>query len=240
MARGRFRAPEEAPSGHPVLEFNHFLILEGFDGDRVFLNDPATGRRTLSTDEFSLGFSGVALEFEVGSGFRPGGAPIAIAKAPLALAPRLLGAIVHVLAAGLMLAPPSRSRPRPCSACRGPGARRERDPGGAVAGVLAAAAVLVYGLAWVKQRCLRRLSVRISVVAGDRFLTRLLRLPVEYFNHRLVGDLTGGSFRSTGIARGISEHVLDVLVEIAMSAVFSPSCWSGTPCSHRSCSRSRC
>ena len=207
----------------PVIlfwEFNHFLILEGFDGDRVFLNDPATGRRTLSADEFSRGFSGVALEFEVGSGFRPGGAPIAIARRLSHWLRGSWGAIVHVLAAGLMLALLALATP----ALLGVFVDRalgENEPwGGAVAGVLAAAAVLVYGLAWVKQRCLRRLSVRISVIAGDRFLTRLLRLPVEYFNHRLVGDLTGRVLSIDRIARGISEHVLGVLVEIAMSVVF--------------------
>ena len=54
-------------------EFNHFLILEGFDRNRYFLNDPSTGRRTLSAEEFSVGFTGVALEFEPGPTFERGG-----------------------------------------------------------------------------------------------------------------------------------------------------------------------
>ena len=37
-----------------------------------------------------------------------------------------------------------------------------------VAAVLAGAAVLVYCLAWLKQRFLKRLAVRISVVASNR------------------------------------------------------------------------
>ena len=28
-------------------EFNHFVVLEGIKGDKVFLNDPAMGRRTV-------------------------------------------------------------------------------------------------------------------------------------------------------------------------------------------------
>ena len=207
----------------PVIlfwEFNHFLILEGFDGDRFFLNDPATGRRTLSAEEFSRGFSGVALEFEAGPEFRPGGAPIAIAKRLPLWLHGSWGAIAQVLAAGLMLALLALATPF----LLGVFVDRvfgENEPwGGTLAGVMAGAAVLVYGLAWVKQRCLRRLSVRISVIAGDRFLTRLLRLPVEYFNHRLVGDLTVRVLSIDRIARGLSDHVLDVLVEIAMSVVF--------------------
>ena len=42
--------------------FNHFLILEGYDRDWFYLNDPATGRRKLSRKEFEGGFTGVALQ----------------------------------------------------------------------------------------------------------------------------------------------------------------------------------
>ena len=207
----------------PVIlfwEFNHFLILEGFDGERVFLNDPATGRRTLSAEEFARGFSGVALEFQTGPEFRPGGAPIVIAERLPFWFHGSWGAIAHVLAAGLMLALLALATPV-LLAVFVDRVLGENEPwGGTVAGVLAAAAVLVYGLAWAKQRCLRRLSVRISVIAGNRFLTRLLRLPVEYFNHRLVGDLTARVLSIDRIARGLSDHVLDLLVEIAMSVVF--------------------
>ena len=91
--------------------------------------------------------------------------------------------------------------------------------GSVVAGVMAAAAVLVYGLTWLKQRWLQRLSARISVIAGNRCLSRLLRLPVEYFSHRLVGELTVRLLFIDRIARNLSEHLLGVLIEIAMSAL---------------------
>lgn len=34
-------------------QFSHFLVLEGFDERSFHLNDPATGRRTLSVEEFT-------------------------------------------------------------------------------------------------------------------------------------------------------------------------------------------
>ena len=54
-------------------EFNHFVILEGFDQRRFYLNDPSSGRRTLSEEEFSAGYSGIALQFEPEAEFQPGG-----------------------------------------------------------------------------------------------------------------------------------------------------------------------
>ena len=54
-------------------EFRHFVVLEGWRGDRYYLNDPGVGRRTVTRQEFLDGFAGVALQCARGAGFRPGG-----------------------------------------------------------------------------------------------------------------------------------------------------------------------
>ena len=201
-------------------EFNHFLILEGFDRNRYFLNDPSTGRRTLSADEFSAGFSGIALQFEPGPSFERGGArPNFLERIP-----RWLGgtgsALTYTIACGLMLAVLALVTPA-LLAVFVDRVLVENEPwGGLVAGIMAAAAVLVYGLTWLKQRCLQRLSVRIAVAAGNRCMSQLLRQPVEFFNHRLVGELTARVLSIDRIARGLSEHFLTLLVEVVMSVVF--------------------
>ena len=53
--------------------FNHFLVLEGFENDKAYLSDPATGRRSVDWDEFQTSFTGVVLEFLPGEGFVRGG-----------------------------------------------------------------------------------------------------------------------------------------------------------------------
>ena len=201
-------------------EFNHFLILEGFDGKRYFLNDPAMGRRTLSAEEFGKSFSGVALKFSRGPDFQPGGVrPGILHRLPPWLG-GARGALAYAVACGLMLAVLALVTP----ALLGIFVDRvlgENEPWGwSLAGVMAGAAVAVYGLTWLKQRCLRRLAIRISVTAGNRCLSHLLRLPAEYFNHRLVGELTARVLSIDRIATSLSEHFLGVLIEIATSAVF--------------------
>ena len=201
-------------------EFNHFLILEGFDRKHFYLNDPATGRRKLSTEEFSAGFSGIVLQFNPGPEFQRGGdRPNLLQRIPPWLRGSW-GALAYAFGCGLMLAVLALVTP----AVMGIFVDRvlgENEPWGALlAGVLVAAAILVYGLTWLKQWCLQRLSIKVSIVSGNRCLSQLLWLPVEYFNHRLVGELTARVLSIDKIAKGLSEHFLGVMIEIAMSVVF--------------------
>src|SRR5262245_12854271 len=103
---------EEAPLPCIVFwNFNHFLVVEGFGAGKVYLNDPASGRRAVTDEEFDKGFSGVVLDFHPGAAFQKGG------KRPTvrgALAKRLKGirlAVGFCILAGLGLVAPGLAVP---------------------------------------------------------------------------------------------------------------------------------
>ena len=84
-------------------EFNHFLVLEGFSGDRVALNDPALGPRTVTRDEFDRSYTGIVLTMEPNSEFQRGGrAPSAWPSVLQRLGSEPTGAL-FILIAGLLL-----------------------------------------------------------------------------------------------------------------------------------------
>ena len=51
--------------------FNHFLVLEGTDNGRYWINDPANGRRCLDFQEFDRGYTGVVITMQPDASFRP-------------------------------------------------------------------------------------------------------------------------------------------------------------------------
>ena len=201
-------------------ELNHFLILEGFDGNSVLVNDPAIGRRRLSWQELVDGFSGISLYFSPTPEFRPGGIPPSTLERTRPWFEGAGLALAFTVACGLMMAVLGLSLPISLNLFVDRAFAGKESFGGYAAGALAVAGLLVLWLSWIMQRCMRRLAVRMSIIAGDRFLTRLLRLPLTFFNHRLVGELTDRILSVDRVAKGLANGFLNLLVEIAMGAVF--------------------
>ena len=75
-------------------ELNHFLVVEGLGRDRVYLNDPASGRRSVSLDEFTESYAGIVFRFEPAPGFRAGGPKPSTLRA---IGRRMAGAYTAVL-----------------------------------------------------------------------------------------------------------------------------------------------
>lgn len=199
-------------------EWNHFLILEGFDKNRAYLNDPAVGRRSIPLGEFAQKFSGVALHFSIGPEFTRGGVYPSIARHIRPWFRGVWGDLSRALLCGLAMALLGLAAPVALGLFVDRILGQNDSPGG-LAAVVAVAAVLVYALSWLRSRFLSRVSARVSITAADHHLSRLLRLPLRYFSHRLTGDLTGRILSIDQIAKSLPNFV-DLLIEIALSAVF--------------------
>ena len=199
-------------------QFSHFVVLEGFDSRHFHLNDPSTGRRRLSAEEFGKGYSGIALRFKRGSGFEPGGEPPGLYTQLGTLLAGSRSALAWVVACGLMLTLLALVVPASLGVFVDD-VLENRGPWGGLVTALLGGGVLVYILSLLKHRFLKRFAIRISVMGYSRGLSRLLRLPVEFFEHRLTGDLTDRVSSIDRIARNLTEQFLVLIVDMGMSAV---------------------
>ena len=202
-------------------EFNHFLVLEGIDRGRYHLNDPANGRRTVSEETFDRSFTGVVLTAKPGPNFRVGGSRPGIMRELLSWLRDVKSPLAFVAACGLLLALPGLFLPVLLSLfvdyVLG---EAERTWGALLVAAAAATGGLVYLLTWLQQHALRRLAVRLAVVHAERMLSRLFRLPVEFFAHRYTGDLTSRVQLINEVASGSSRHFVGIMIELVMSALF--------------------
>ncbi|MEB3358646.1 MAG: NHLP family bacteriocin export ABC transporter peptidase/permease/ATPase subunit [Synechococcales bacterium] len=171
--------------------FNHFLVVEGFGKNRVYLNDPAAGPRAVTYEEFDEGYTGIVLVFEPGEAFAPGGKKPSITSA---LGQRLqgsLGALLFCVAAGFLLVIPNLVLPAFSQIFVDSvllSGRRDWLPY-LLVGMFAI--IFLQGLLTLLQlRYLRALKVKLAVGMGSRFIWHILRLPVSFYAQRFAGEIS--------------------------------------------------
>ncbi len=199
-------------------QFSHFVVVEGYDEGHFHLNDPATGRRTLSAEEFAKDYSGIALRFKRGDDFKPGGGQPGLFRQLGALLDGARGVLAGVVACGLMLTLLALVIPAALSVFVDQ-VLQGHGPWRALVAALLGGGILVYILSLLKHRFLKRLATRISVIGYDQGFSRLLRLPVTFFHHRMVGDLTDRVSSIDRIAKNLTDQFLVLIVDMGMSAV---------------------
>jgi ABC-type bacteriocin/lantibiotic exporter with double-glycine peptidase domain len=86
--------------------FNHFVVVEGFSDGVVYLNDPASGRRTVAQADFAAAFTGVVLTFAKTPQFETGGATGSLLKTMLTRITSDRPALAFAALAGLFLVVP--------------------------------------------------------------------------------------------------------------------------------------
>ena len=204
----------------PVIvfwQFSHFLVVEGFDDRYFYLNDPATGRRRVSMEEFDKGYSGIALRFERGPDFETGGERPGLFEQLGTLLGGSWNILTGAIACGLMLTLLALIVPLSLGVFVDSVLENHGRWGGLVTALLGGG-ILVYILSLLKHRFLQRLAIRISVMGYNRGLSKLLRLPVEFFDHRLVGDVTDRVSSIDRVAKNLTEQFLVLVIDMAMSA----------------------
>jgi ATP-binding cassette, subfamily C, bacterial len=202
--------------------FNHFVVVDGTSPAGVHIEDPASGPRTVTWEDFDGSFTGVALSLEPGEGFERGGSPPSPWRGLLTRLAGSYPALTLCVLAGVGLLVPG---------LLVPAALRIFVDQYLVAGdstwlstlvvVMAVAALVQMAFTWVQQVVLLRLSAKLSVTMSTRFFEHVLRLPITFFSQRYAGHVVNRVAFNDQIASLLSSQLSSTVLAMFTALMYA-------------------
>lgn len=181
--------------------FNHFVVLDGFKGNKAVLNDPAKGNYTVSMKTFDESFTGICLMFEPGEEFEPGGKPKSILsfakKRMVGTGVAMFFVILTTIISSLTgIIDPAFYRIFLDRLLTG------KNPDWFVPFMLAFAGfcLIQVVVAWIRTVYSLRINGKLAVVGSTSYMWKVLRMPMEFFSQRMAGDILGRQASNASIA----------------------------------------
>ncbi len=201
--------------------FNHFVVLDGFKGDYAYLNDPAVGRRKLTMQELDEGFTGVVLTFKPTERFEKTKKEHTLL--PLVLK-RLDGqkeALAQMFCLGLLLILPGLIMPVLSQLFL------DEILGssgvswfGQFLGFMGALVLFQVSLELYRNHLLLKMQNKLVLMSARKFLERLFRLPVNFFDQRSAGDLVGRIGNNDNVNVFITSNLAEIVLDIFVAAFY--------------------
>ena len=199
-------------------EFDHFVVLNGFKGNHAYINDPARGTVKLTMEELDDGFTGIVIIFKPGPDFQPSGKR----KSTLEFArKRLNGAGAAVIFVALTtiitylfgIINPVMSRifyDRLLT---------RQNPEWFNPFIILMAGLCAIQLVVEWANCIYKLKIngKMSVIGSTSYMWKVLRLPMEFFSQRMVGDI----LQRQGTNENIASTIVETLAPLALNTIMA-------------------
>ncbi len=197
--------------------FCHFVVLCGFKGNKVVLNDPARGTVQISMKEFDEGFTGICLMFEPTEDFVPDGKPKSIGSFVGTKLQGTIPAFIFVILTALItsvigIINPIFSRVLLDRLLTGKNPEW-LYPFIALMLLFAFLQILVAG---VRTIYMLKIEGKLAIVANSSFLWHVLRMPMEFFSQRMAGDIAVRQATNESIASALIDEFAPLLIDFGM------------------------
>ena len=197
--------------------FNHFVVLDGFQGNNVWINDPARGEVKVSMEEFDKSFTGIALQIVPGPDFEPSGkrkstlefarkrltgAGAAVVFVLLSTTIGYLFGIINPVFSGFfmdrLLTGENRELLMP------------------FLGLMALMGGLQVIVAWVQAIYNMKINGKMAIVGSSDYMWKILRMPMEFFSQRMAGDILQRQGTNASIAGTLVNTFTPLLLNTIM------------------------
>ena len=202
--------------------FNHFVVLEGIRKNRVYLNDPASGPRVVSMEEFDQAFTGVVLTFEPTPEFRKGGEKPSIIRSLKKRFTGSLPALCFTILAALFLVIPGLVVPVFSRVFVDHILVGRMD--GWIKPLIVAMIVTFFiqtGLTWLQSHYLLRQEVRMTLISSAKFFQHVFQLPVTFFFQRFPGEIARRVQSNGTVANILSRDLTSSVINLGSLIFFA-------------------
>ena len=226
VAKGYRYEPEELKKNgkFPCIihwNFNHFLVLDGFRGNKAVLNDPAKGCYTVPMETFDKSFTGICMMFEPSDTFEPGGKPksvIDFAKKKLQGAGIAVAftVITTVIASLIGIIEPAFSRIFIDRLLTG----QNPDWFMPFIWALAALSIVQIVISFIQATFSAKINAKIAAVGNTTFMWKVLCMPMEFFSQRMAGDIQQRKASNASVAATLVNTFAPIVIEACMMVFY--------------------
>lgn len=171
-------------------DFNHFVVLNGFQGKTACINDPARGFVKVTEEEFEKSFTGVVIVPTPEPGFKPEGkrrSTVAFARK------RLIGAgaavafvmLTTMISCMFGIVNPIMSQILMDRLLSG----SNRDWLMPFISLMIGLGVLQVAVAWVQTIYSLKINGKMALMGSTSYIWKVLHMPMEFFSQRMAGDI---------------------------------------------------
>lgn len=197
--------------------FNHFVVLCGFKGNKAILNDPAKGTYSVSMETFDKSFTGICLMFAPDENFQPSGKPKSIAsfaKKKLAGTGNAFALVVvtTVITSLVGIITPGFANVFADRLLSGRNPEWFMPFMYAISGL----AVIQIVAAWIQATYSLKVNGKIAIVANSEYMWHVLRLPMDFFSQRMAGDIASRRAQNASVASELISTFAPLVIQAGM------------------------
>ena len=199
--------------------FNHFLVLEGFTKNKVYLSDPAQGRYHVTHQEFDEAYTGVVLTFNPSATFEKGNEKRGLMASLASRVANSKGSILYILLVSLFLVIPGLVVPSFIQIFIDKYLINGYS-GFVMPLLLIMGATLIINavLVYLQQYYLLKLETKLALTTSSKFLWHVFHLPIAFFTQRYSGEIGNRVSLNDKVAKllsgNLANSVLNVIVVI--------------------------
>ena len=202
-------------------EFNHFLVLEGFQGDTVFLNDPAMGRRTVTWDEFLTSYTGVYMKITPSENFKPEGEPYSIVKTVAAKLREDKWALIFLMVLGLCMIIPGLAVPVMSQIfIDDVFSLKHADWIVKLLIAMFGTMILLGIMTAMRAAVLTYWQKKLTIADSSGFFWHVLRMPVTFFQQRYAADIASRIQFNESTAEVLSNQAATALLDLLVALFY--------------------